>query len=850
MMAFRTFQSRVVVSFLLLIMLVQIGTLIAVNTAIERSARADVKAELETAATVLGRLIDARRERLVHAARILSADFPFKQVVALDDRDTLLSAMDNHRARIGAELMMVVSLDGRRTVDTLQRPTAASAPTSPVAVPKLIEVARRAGEVSDFVLYDGQPYQVVMVPLLAPAPMAWIGMGFVLDRALADELQKTTSSHVSFVHADAWNVWNSITSTLPPRAERVLLDVLSRGARGPTVGNGFDLPGTDFETLVMPLPSSTGARINVALQRSLADATAPYRFLQAALLVLFAVAATISIVGGVWIARGVSRPVRQLAEAARKIEAGQYGDSVPMTRQDELGALAATFNRMTSAVAEREERLRESEERFRTMTESALDAVVTADAQGNIVSWNRGAEAIFGYAPEAVMGTPLARLVPEMQATEGSVELHGVTKDGRAFPIELSLATWETRHGSFRTAIIRDVTERKQLEEQLRQAQKMESVGRLAGGVAHDFNNLLTVIDGHAVLLGRQVGPDHPFHQRISRIQEATAHAADLTRQLLAFSRKQMLAPKVLDLNAIVVAVEPMLRRLIGEDIELVTVPARALGRVEADPGQITQIIVNLAVNARDAMPEGGKLTIETADVELDEAHAHRHADTRPGSYVMLAVSDTGVGMDEETRSHIFEPFFTTKGPGKGTGLGLATVYGIVKQSNGNIGVHSEPGRGTTFKLYLPRVDRVAEPVVVPAAASEPGGSETILLVEDNEMVRALTCEVLREHGYTVLEAHHGADALDITQRYDGPIHLLLTDVVMPGMGGWELASRLAPGRPGMRVLYMSGYAADAIVHQGILGDGEAFLPKPIKADTLSWKVREVLDGGREPRGG
>jgi CheY-like chemotaxis protein len=363
--------------------------------------------------------------------------------------------------------------------------------------------------------------------------------------------------------------------------------------------------------------------------------------------------------------------------------------------------------------------------------------------------------------------------------------------------------------------------------------------------VAHDFNNLLAVIVGHADLLEEGLGPTHPLARRIALIQKAAAHAADLTKQLLAFSRKQVLAPRILDLNAVVAGIEPMLQRLIGEDVGLVIAPAHDLGRVKADPTQVTAIILNLAVNARDAMPDGGKLTIETDNVDLDEAHAHRHADTRPGQYVMLAVSDTGIGMDADTRSRIFEPFFTTKRPGQGTGLGLATVYGIVKQSNGNIGVYSEPGRGTTFKIYLPRVEASVEAVTAEGPAVDQSGSETILLVEDNEMVRTLTCEILEARGYTVLEARHGADALDIAARFHGPIDLLVTDVVMPEMGGRELARRLGAERPRMKVLYMSGYAADAIVHQGVLEEDVAFLPKPIKADTLGCRVREVLDGVR-----
>jgi len=747
-------------------------------------------------------------------------------------------------------------------IDTLHRDGAAGAGKPLTGISKLIDAARQSGETADFMVVDDHPYQVVIVPLLAPVPIAWIGMGFQIDGTLAQELAKTTSAQVSFVRADGDHRWASVASTLGPAAQQSLLDALSHGVAAGRPRGSFELSGTDFETLVMPLPSSIGTGINVTLQRSLADAMEPYRRLRAILVGLFVMAACVSIVGGAWIARGVSRPVRQLAEAARRIEAGAYDGSVAMTQHDELGALAATFNRMTSAVAEREERLRENEERFRAMTESAVDAVVTADSTGTIVSWNRGAQAIFGYPPNEVLGTALDRLIPERyrQGTDGglaglpstdaasaapsSIELHGLGKDGREFPIELSLATWKTRQGAFLTAIIRDVTERTQLEAQFRQAQKMESVGRLAGGVAHDFNNLLTVIGGQAELVRMRLPLDNPLRERIGMVQDAAARAADLTKQLLAFSRKQVLEPKILDLNTVVEGVAPMLRRLIGEDVELLTRLAPDLGHVEADPGQLTQIIVNLAVNARDAMPGGGRLTIETDNVELDETFADRRADEiRPGPYVMLAVSDTGVGMNEETRSHIFEPFFTTKEAGKGTGLGLATVYGIVKQSNGHVGVYSEPGQGTTFKIYLRRVAQPADVLSQEAATIEGGGSETVLLVEDDERVRALACEVLGEHGYTVLEARHGTDALDITQRYHGAIHLLLTDVVMPGMGGRELATRLRRDRPQMKILYTSGYTADAIAHHGVLDDGEAFLSKPILPRVLASKVRETLDG-------
>jgi PAS domain S-box-containing protein len=864
-MAFRSFQTRIVVSFLVLITLVQVGAFLAVDSAITQSARVHVKAQLATAARVFDQVIDARNRRLLEAARILSEDYPFKQVAALGDHATLLSAMDNHRSRIGSDLMMMVSLDNTLIADTAHPEARGADPALRVGFPKLAAQAQQTGEATTFAVIDDRLYQLVVVPLRAPAHIAWICMGFLIDQRLAAEVQRTTSSHVSFVQARPSNVWTAFTSTLPPGAQRSLVEALSQHEPASPHLGVFGSRGPEFETLVVRLPSSTPTDVSVTLHRSLADAMEPYRTLRTVLLVLFALAACVSVGGGVWVARGVSRPVRELVTAARGIESGHYGAVVTMRRRDELGELAATFNRMTSAVAEREERLRESEERFRTMTESAVDAVVTADGNGDIVSWNRGARAVFGYEPEEVLGTPLARLVPEhlretdaqgrpriasaemAPALERPVELSGVRKDTRTFPIELSLARWETRLGSFLTVIIRDITERRQLEEQFRQAQKMESVGRLAGGLAHDFNNLLTVIGGHADLLHERLRPEDPLRLRVGRIQEAATHAADLTRQLLAFSRKQMLAPKVLDLNAIVVEIEPMLRRLIGEDIDLIAAPARDLGSVKADPAQIKQILLNLAVNARDAMPLGGKLTIETDDVDLDERYARLHPELPPGRYVMIAVTDTGIGMDEATRSRIFEPFFTTKAPGRGTGLGLSTVYGIVKQSSGHISVYSEPGRGTAFKVYLPRVEEPAETAAAAAVAGARGGSETILVVEDNEMVRTVTCEILKRHGYTVVEARHGVDALDIARRYHGHIHLLLTDVVMPEMGGPELVSRLAPLRPRMKIVYVSGYTADAIDHQGMLNEGIEFLSKPVGLETLVRKVRAVLDARGRP---
>ena len=383
------------------------------------------------------------------------------------------------------------------------------------------------------------------------------------------------------------------------------------------------------------------------------------------------------------------------------------------------------------------------------------------------------------------------------------------------------------------------------IQDEARQSEKMRVVGRLAGGVAHDFNNLLTVIRGYSELILTRIGKSDPLRASVEAIQTAADRAAALTQQLLALSRKQILKPQIVGLNTVVADVDKMLRRLIGEHIERVTLFKATLGRVKADPGQMEQIIMNLAVNARDAMPQGGKLTVETANVTLAKPLSRPHATVNSGPYVTLSVSDTGTGIDQETLDHIFEPFFTTKGSGKGTGLGLATVYGVVRQSGGSIIVESEFGKGTTFTIYLPRVDEEADtPDGEKPDAEPPQGSETVLIVEDEMSVRRLTHQFLEGNGYHVLEAIEGREAMRVSEHYGGPIHLLLTDVVMPGMSGCELVKTLAPLRPEMKVLHMSGYTDDAITGHGNLGRGSTFLQKPFTLDCLARKVRGALDAG------
>lgn len=392
-------------------------------------------------------------------------------------------------------------------------------------------------------------------------------------------------------------------------------------------------------------------------------------------------------------------------------------------------------------------------------------------------------------------------------------------------------------------AIARDVTEQKRLEEQYRQSQKMEAIGRLAGGIAHDFNNLLTVILGYSEIAARTLYSADPMFTMIREIKKAAERAELLTRRLLAFSRKQILQPDILDLNALLADTRTMLGRLIGEDVDFSLNPGRDLWPIKADRGQLEQVVMNLAINARDAMPSGGQLTIETANVILDEKYLASNPDARPGEHVMLSVSDTGCGMDAATKARIFEPFFTTKAPDKGTGLGLATVYGIVKQSGGHIEVLSQPNEGTTFKIYLPRAQQgLLSSKSQTALDKTPSGSETVLLAEDEDAVRSLTRLALQSKGYSVLEARHGEEALMIAQQHTGPIHLLLTDLVMPKLGGRQLAEQLLQTHPHVKVLYVSGYMDDAIIRQGLMKASTAFLQKPFSPELLAHKVREVLD--------
>ena len=552
-------------------------------------------------------------------------------------------------------------------------------------------------------------------------------------------------------------------------------------------------------------------------------------------------------------------PLKVSNQAIGVLVLQSYNQSMRYREKDKEN-LTFVSQQVASAIEHKrsEEALRRSEARYRSLVQSAAYGIYRSSLEGRFLDVNPALVAMLGYvnAEEVLALDPksdvfldageMARLMAEFGrgARLDSVEVRWKRKDGSPITVRLSGRVMSTPGETEEVVevIAEDVTERRVLEEQFRQAQKMEAVGRLAGGVAHDFNNLLMVVSGYTEVLLENTDRGHAMHPKIEAIQQAADRATTLTRQLLAFSRKQLLELKVVDVNAIVADIERLLRPLIGENIELVTRLASDLGRTRADSEQVEQVIMNLVVNAKDAMPSGGRIAIQTANVNLDDDWRREYSYIQPGPYVMLSVADNGQGMDKETQSRIFEPFFTTKEKGKGTGLGLSTVYGIVKQSGGYVFAQSEPGQGTVFRIYLPRVEDAAEPAShTQQAKTSLEGSETVLLVEDEESVRQLVRETLAARGYQVLEADDGEKALAMAKAHSGPIHMLMTDVVMPGMSGRELAKQLVATHPQTRVLYLSGYTEDAIVHQGVLESGTAFLQKPFTLQTLSRKVREVL---------
>lgn len=617
------------------------------------------------------------------------------------------------------------------------------------------------------------------------------------------------------------------------------------------------------------------------LESDLSRLYARMRRYQIVFMLTVAVTLVLALLAAARFQRPISQPLLDLVRTAKAVSgAGDYSIRAKLLNRDEFGVLVAEFNGMLEQIEKRDQELclhrehleekvaartaelRQTEEKYRGIFENAIVGIYQSRPDGRVISLNQAAASICGYdSPEQLLAeiTDVARQLyvdparreemMRMLSREGVVrdfEYQIRRRDGKKAWLLQNVRAVKNTRGEIELleGMLHDITERKQLEAQLRQAQKMEAVGRLAGRVAHDFNNALGVIIGYGELLKANFPAENPMHRHAEQIVKAGQRAASLTRQLLAFSRKQTIQPVVLDLNSVVADIDKMLRRLIGEDIDLTLVRESKLKCVMADRGQVEQILMNLAVNARDAMPRGGKLIIETANVELGESDVEQHSFLKAGRYVCLNVTDTGCGMHKDVQAHIFEPFFTTKESGKGTGLGLSTVYGIVKQSEGYILVDSEAGKGTSFRIYLPQVEaaRQTSAAAGPPARTLPQGTETILLVEDEDSFRGLARGCLQSRGYTVLEARDGASALQVAKDYAGPIHLLITDVIMPGISGRDLAEQLRPSRPEMKLLYMSGYTHDLVSEHGILDSTTVLLEKPFSIEALLTKVRDVLD--------
>lgn len=565
-------------------------------------------------------------------------------------------------------------------------------------------------------------------------------------------------------------------------------------------------------------------------------------------------------------AQGEAAPVRYEIRIVRRDRTVRWVDcTVSVTAWDgEFASMAALVDVTNRKLAE--EHLRASEERFRLLADNIKEAFLIVELPtGRALFLSRMWEDLWGIPVDEAYANPqvwfdgihiddraaVAASFRALQRGEPAVDVFRVRRPDQSI-CWVRARTFPVRAPDGRVSrvvgLIEDITAVRETEQQLRQAQKMEAIGQLAGGIAHDFNNLLVVIGGYTELIALDLAPTHHAQPDLEQVKAAVDRAASLTRQLLAFSRPQILQPQILDLNRVLRRVEALLRRVIGENIALVMNLQSSMACVNADPSQIEQVVINLAVNARDAMPTGGRLTIETAEVELNEAYVVRHRGAAGGRHVMIAVTDTGVGMDEATQRRLFEPFFTTKPTGRGTGLGLATVYAIVKQSRGSVWVDSELGRGSVFKIYLPATAAPAETLDDSRSPDRPStGTETVLVVEDQEEVRAVIAATLQRHGYSVLLASDANDAIAASRNHSGPIHLVLSDVVLPSLSGRDLARQLLVDHPDVRVLYMSGYTDDAIVHHGVLGPGLAFIQKSFTGNALLQEIRNVLDGPRPP---
>ena len=859
-------EARVAAGILVLVTLSLSAVVVTATRVVLRTALARASDHLQDARSAFYRLVDDRALRAAQQTRLIVALPVFRSVmidpVVAADVATLTQVADSYREDVGAQFAIVTDPRGN--------PTAMPGWPQGVIVPPPLDAAIKgaaAGEsrreivplAAHLFLVTSEPARFGETEVIGT-----VTFGFALDDKVAQELADITRAEVNLVSGN-----RLAGSSLSEQHQRELESVLSSGALAGaggisearrSIGDREFIEGTF--PLVRDRQSSEVGRLVMLQDWALTQAFLDE--LRNALLLAGLGGFAVAMAGGLIFSRRTSQPLIDIAAATRDIAAGDWNRTVPARGSAEAITMAVAFNDMTRSLRDHAERLRAAYQRFSTVTQSARDAIVSTDEAGSITFWNRSAETIFGYSEADVLGKPITMLMApsdrpayaaalEASAAEETIagriiEVTGVRRDGGMFPVEFSLATLQGPEGRAATAVMRDVSERKQAQaalqqrdEQLRQAQKMEAIGRLAGGIAHDFNNLLMAIHGYGEMLVQNLEDGDERKSDAQEILKAADRAAGLTRQLLAFSRRQVFTQQPVALDQLVEGTQKMLQRLIGTGIEISTKIWPDLTPVLADSSQIEQILVNLVVNARDAMPNGGKITIELRNVELDKIGVAAHPGLQPGDYVEMAITDTGTGMDADTASRIFEPFFTTKEGSKGTGLGLATVYGIVQQSNGAIEVQSRLGHGTTFYVYLPRAVDLGKPAPIERAVSAAGGTETILLVEDDDRVRALVSNMLKKNGYRVLLASAADQALEIAARFGGRIHLLLTDVVMPGLSGRLLSERLTALRPETRVLYMSGYSDDAVLRHGVKRAAAHFIQKPFSVDALTHKVREAL---------
>jgi PAS domain S-box-containing protein len=853
-------EARVIVGTLALVALSLAGVMLAATRVATRSALDRASTNLEDARQAFYRLVDSRAENAAAQTRLIMTLPVFKATIASGDIPTLSLMTDEYRTNLNARFSILTNASG----NIIAAPGWPTPWQTPPALLATIAAARSASQ-RDIVPVEGQLFLVVSEPArFAEELIGTITFGFPLDDEVAQGLAQVTHSEVNVVSNG-----KLAGSSLPPVEQQELRAALAGptppatqgiSAKLSTIGSRRFIAGS-FPLFRDRSPNEVG---RLLLLQDWAPTQQFLDELQRSLLLAGFAGFILALGGGLVFSRRTSQPVMDIAAAARDIAEGDWTRQVPVRGSAEAVSMASAFNDMTKSLRDQADSLKASYQRFSTVTQSARDAIISTDESGNITFWNRSAESTFGYTEAEVMGRPITMLMAESDRAGyastlpipsdddlifgRTIEVTGVRKDGGFFPSEFSLAAVRSVQGTAFTAVVRDVLERKQAQdalrqrdEQLRQAQKMEAIGRLAGGVAHDFNNLLMAIRGYAELLVEELKDQHERRSDAEEILKAADRAAGLTRQLLAFSRRQVITQQAVALDQVVENMQNMLQRLIGEDITFETEVWPGLTPVLADRTQVEQILMNLIVNARDAITGAGKISIELRNIELDSIGVAAHPGLKLGDYVEMAISDTGSGMDAETAAKIFEPFFTTKEDGKGTGLGLATVYGIAQQNSGAVEVQSKVGHGTTFYIYLPVATDFGKPAA-PRPAAMAGGSETVLLVEDDDRVRVLVSSMLRKHGYSVLIASQGDQALEIAARHHGRIHLLLTDVVMPGISGRVLAERLMMTRPDTRVLYMSGYSDDAILRHGVKSAGTLFVQKPFSVEALAEKIRETLN--------